>query len=450
LIEEENMVREVIPLSVKALNMYEKSKKSMRRCIYRIIEENELNLTSRRLLYHYVVETIRRLNTIDFIVCKVSPKELIRDVSLKNFLRVATYLIKWDVDFRMKKQSIQDLLSLTNSRKLLDILNKIKVFRLKKHFKKMDRISMLSLKFFHPKWFLKRMLRVMKERELIELMRVNNKPKNIWIRVNRLKIDVDSALKILEEDGVTLLPDKDFPYVFKVCSSRIPLPLTKAVREGYVIIQDKASVACVEAMGLRKGDTVWDVCAAPAMKACLMSDIMENTGIIYATDYSIKRLFKAHENMMVYNAKNIELIAADVRKFKLCADVDKIMIDAPCTSTGVFRSEPDYKWRMNLKKLGILKNIQRNIIKNVVESVKNDTIIVYSTCSLLPDEGEEQIAWLLKRYGDRIELLRPEIPGHPGYSSYKDLGISDKVVRLFPHLDDTKGFFIAKFLLKGV
>ena len=314
----------------------------------------------------------------------------------------------------------------------------------------MDRISMLSLKFSHPKWFLKKMLKVMGEKELIELMKANNRPKNIWVRVNRLKIDIDSALEMLEKDGVTLLSDKDFPYVFKVLDSKVPLPLTRAVREGYVIIQDKASVACVEAMGLKEGDIVWDVCAAPAMKACLMSDIMRNTGKIYATDYSMKRLLKAHENMRIYDAKNIELIAADVRRFKLCTDVDKIMIDAPCTSTGVFRSEPDYKWRMNLKKMGILKNIQRNIIRNVVENVGKDVVVVYSTCSLLPDEGEEQIAWLINKYGDRIELLRAGIPGHPGYSPYEGLGISDKVVRLFPHLDDTKGFFIAKFLLKGV
>ena len=121
---------------------------------------------------------------------------------------------------------------------------------------------------------------------------------------------------------------------------------------------------------------------------------------------------------------------------------DKILIDAPCTSTGMLQSHPSYKWRLNKRWLFSLMTIQSKLLEAIIQSYSDypQTEIVYSTCSILPHEGESQIDSILERF--HIELLDIEaIPGQ-GYSGFR---CSKKVRRFFPHIHNTNGFFVAKF-----
>ncbi|NPE09894.1 MAG: RsmB/NOP family class I SAM-dependent RNA methyltransferase [Asgard group archaeon] len=215
-------------------------------------------------------------------------------------------------------------------------------------------------------------------------------------------------------------------------------------RNGKIFIQDKASVFAVTALDPKPGDIVLDACAAPGMKTHLVWELMKGNGCLLANDISYNRLKSAQLRFRSIGAKNIDWINNDSTKTSIL-NANKILIDAPCTSTGIIQSHPSYKWRLNKKWLFSIMTIQNKILEGIISSYseKPGTEIVYSTCSVLPHEGENQIDSILERYN--IDLLEGPKQGSVGYANYE---CTQKVRRFFPHIHETNGFFIARFRIK--
>ena len=167
---------------------------------------------------------------------------------------------------------------------------------------------------------------------------------------------------------------------------------------------------------------------------------MKGLGEIVATDIYEERVLVAEKLSRKLNAPHIEWIRADATK-PIVQDADKILIDAPCTSTGVLQSYPSFKWRLNKETLFALMTVQNKILDAVLSAYAErlGTIVVFSTCSLLPHEGESQIESVLKKHN--VELLPLWNNSSLGYSKFD---CSELVQRLFPHKHNSSGFFIAK------
>ena len=442
-------------IATDVLTKYSEEGISVKNAFYTIMSQYPtLELRERRAVYHLVMETIRRLNTIDFILRMLSrSKYLSWNPYLINFYRIATYEFKWETNIHKKqtyqeyKKDLLDLLSWNEnilkdeSQKFWEsFLGKIFNFNLVRALKKVSFEERMAYSYFYPLWLLDKLKNLFSNEELEQLLsyqRTNIK----WLRVNTLKSDINTVIKMLQEEGVTVEQDPKYPEVLKATNFKTPLPLTNAVQKGYALIQDRSSVLSVYALKLKPNETVWDTCAAPGMKTTLIAQHLQNKGSILATDYSHKRLHKAIEKAELTNAKIIDFVLADVTTFKINYTFDKLLIDAPCTSTGVYHADPEFKWRVKKETLSSIVTLQRKILKNVLENLNVDTYVVYVTCSLLPEEGEEQIQWLAENYS--VELVEPTIDASPGYSKYT---ISNYVKRLFPHRHYSKGFFISAFV----
>ncbi|MEM2047203.1 MAG: RsmB/NOP family class I SAM-dependent RNA methyltransferase [Candidatus Jordarchaeales archaeon] len=418
-------------------------KGSLRSLIYGVIEEfNVSDVKVRTSAFGLVVETVKRMNTVDFILQRaVGGKEKFRslDPFVRNLLRVATLELKISqspVDVERKVYGL--LLRRAGKAEAAEarrILKRVKAFSLEEALKRRSKLEKLSILYSHPSFFIKRIMDLLGEGEALELMKANLSSKVIWFRVNRLKMNVEDALATFERDGVRVEGDKDFPALFRLVDAEIPLPLTPYFDDRRIIVQDKASVAAVYALDPRPGERVLDACAAPGMKTALIAELMEGEGELTAVDISAERARRMERILDLSGASNVKIMVADSRT--LTGEYDKVLVDAPCTSSGTFASTPEAKWKLDEKQIGSYTSIQKALLENALKLVREGGVVVYSVCSIFPEEGEEVVDSVL----GRAELIELSIPGEKGYEGFE---CSSMVKRFFPHKHQTNGFFIAK------
>lgn len=209
----------------------------------------------------------------------------------------------------------------------------------------------------------------------------------------------------------------------------------EALSEGRAIVQDPAA-GLVARYAQASGGIVADLCAAPGGKSMVMADRLRGGGFVVASDVSYKRIGRVRENLLRIGDLPIGIIVADARRPAIAA-ADTVLIDAPCTGTGTFRRHPDGKWRIELHDLHALVQLQREMLDAVCEIVKVGGILVYSTCSIEPEENEQQVSEFLDRHPNF--LRRP-----PG--AWHDMSLLDDVGNLIvlPHQHGYDGSFAAR------
>ncbi|BDC19042.1 RsmB/NOP family class I SAM-dependent RNA methyltransferase [Acidianus sp. HS-5] len=254
--------------------------------------------------------------------------------------------------------------------------------------------------------------------------------KTTWVRINTLKTDVDKVLKSLENQGVEFEQDKDVYYLIKVKDEK-KLKSSEEYKEFKVLIQDKASVLTVEALEVEKGDKIIDLSSAPGSKASQIMQLGENNINLYVTDVNIDRLGREVSLLrrLGINMDKVHVIHQDSTMNSLLR-ADKVLLDAPCSSSGMVSNEPAIMVNLTKEKVIYYSKLQENMISEVLKI--NATYLIYSVCSIFPEEGEDHVL--------NLRTERPKISGERPYKSVNG-------VRLFPHINSTEGFFITKILL---
>lgn len=422
--------------AVKALVRFEGSTTSMKTLLREIQTTSADSYETHALAQILALSVIRFRNTIDFILTRAFPKKGFQEINSRsrNILRLALFDYKW------LQTGTNEILSYFPEIKMQyyeEFKNAVQ-FNLDDSIKDMPDINRLSLKYSHPTFLVETLLDNLERDDTIQLLNTNNQGRTYYIRPNKLFDDFEIALESLE--GVDFQRDSEVAEVFKVIHGIDAVVSSKLFKEGRVLIQDKASVMAVNALDPKPGEKIWDACAAPGMKTHLIAERMKGLGEIVATDIYEERVLVAEKLSRKLNAPHIEWIRADATK-PIVQDADKILIDAPCTSTGVLQSYPSFKWRLNKETLFALMTVQNKILDAVLSAYAErlGTIVVFSTCSLLPHEGESQIESVLKKHN--VELLPLWNNSSLGYSKFD---CSELVQRLFPHKHNSSGFFIAK------
>jgi 16S rRNA (cytosine967-C5)-methyltransferase len=305
----------------------------------------------------------------------------------------------------------------------------------------MDQIAALGLEYSHPSFIVKTLLENTSLNEAKSLMRSNNEPRSYYFRINKLIADPGEVSVGLQELGVAFEADSEVPLLYKVQDGVDALFSSKYFRDGEILVQDRSSVLVARALSPEPGSKVWDACAAPGMKTHALWEMMEQRGTLCATDIHPKRLQNARKRAKTLGLDDVKFIVGDAIEAPV-ESADRILIDAPCSSTGILRSHPSYKWMLNRKKLFSIMAIQNKLLEGILAKYQDrpGTEIVFATCSILPHEGESQIDSILSKYP--IELLEIPFKGSPGYSKFD---CSEKVLRLFPNKHDSSGFFISRF-----
>jgi 16S rRNA (cytosine967-C5)-methyltransferase len=427
--------------AIDALIRFEKSTTSMKTLLRELQTTSADSSDSQIPSQSLSMGVIRFRNTIDYLLSRSLENKKLQELNVRdrNILRLLLYEIEWlDSDMEEVVSYFPEIKA-----KYSHVMTRAAETDLDTIVRRLALVNRLSLTYSHPTFLVKTLLDNIPLEETIWLLKTNNKTRTYYLRLNKLMGIDDSILNSLT--GVKLEKDSDVSGLYRIKDGIERVVLSKYFQDGYILIQDKASILAVEALDTRPGQTVWDSCAAPGMKTQLLAEKLMGTGKLIASDVYKDRVRVAHNRTMHLNAHQVEWLHADSTN-PTVTSADKILIDAPCTSTGILQTYPSFKWRLNKQVLFSLMTIQHKILDGILSSYKNrpGTEIVFSTCSLLPHEGESQIDSALSRHN--IELLEPKTIGTRGYPGFK---CSEKVTRLFPHKHETSGFFIAKMRINS-
>jgi len=261
----------------------------------------------------------------------------------------------------------------------------------------------------HPDFLVKRWISCFGEERTAALCKWNNGRARATVAFNPLKTDGVSFATSLQDGGVAAEPHAHAPERFLTLPAGTRIPPLPGFAAGHFSVQDPSTFVAVRLLDPQPGDIVLDACASPGGKTVLIAEQMQDTGTVIAMDLYRDRLGILEQNitrMDLCSVKPREGNAAseeDVRN--ACPDdlFDRILLDVPCSNTGVLRRRPDARWRVNEEKLGQLTKIQRMLLESVSIFLKPGGTMVYSTCSLEREENEKQIdGWLARNDGFEI------------------------------------------------
>ncbi len=287
-------------------------------------------------------------------------------------------------------------------------------------------IDNLSTYYSHPRFYTEYFYDNYGEEFTKKLLKANNEKPPFTIRVNTLKTNKDELIKDLSE------ADFDIEETTYVNALNVLNPNgiidTEFFEKGYFYVQDLGSILVSTFLNPRKDSKVLDLCAAPGGKTTHLSELMDNTGEIIACDKSKGKIKLIKENAKRLGCTNISPRVNDARVLneEFINNFDYVLVDAPCSGTGLYRKKPDIKWNKGIDDLKELGVIQLEILNKAKEYVREKGLLIYSTCSLSKIENEDVIENFLKEN-----------------ENFKIKKIRDKdVLKLFPSVDGSDGFSI--------
>jgi 16S rRNA (cytosine967-C5)-methyltransferase len=260
-----------------------------------------------------------------------------------------------------------------------------------------DPVDALALRYSHPRWLVARWVARWGADETERLLAINNSEAPTVLRPygivrEQLEATLESAGAHVEE--VPLVPDSI------QLGSGVSLTELGAYRKGLFFVQDPGATLVTRYGAIPAGATVADLCAAPGGKTLELS---RDARMVVASDRSVGRIRWVAENVRRLEARNVFAMVADARHPAI-RPVDAVLLDVPCTGTGTFRRHPDARWRLRISDLAVMAALQRSILCSAADVVKPGGLLVYSTCSLEPEENDAQIeSFLAERNDWRLE-----------------------------------------------
>jgi 16S rRNA (cytosine1407-C5)-methyltransferase len=305
--------------------------------------------------------------------------------------------------------------------------------------------------------FLERMEKLLGKEELKKYLDSLETPPETSIRANTLKIFPSDLKRRLEEKGWTInQPFEKCPEIMLIKNPLEPGELGRSLEHmlGYYYVQEIASMLPVLTLNPQPGESVLDLAAAPGSKTTQIAAKMENTGVIIANEVNLGRLRVLSSNTERCGATNTIIVqregSALCKKFKEQGfKFDKILIDAPCSGEGTLRTAQKTAKMWNINTVKRLARVQKSLIGSAFEILKPNGTIVYSTCTHAPEENEEVIDFILKKFKDHVEIENISLPitCTSGITNWEEKTYANKVkktCRIYPHKFNTEGFFIAK------
>lgn len=266
------------------------------------------------------------------------------------------------------------------------------------------------------------------------------------IRVNTLKISVEEIKQRLSNWKLTPIPWSE--EAFWIEGERRDVGHLLEHQLGYIYVQEAASLLPSLVLNPKEGEIVLDMAAAPGSKTTHMAQMMKNTGLIIANDKDYRRITSLSANIQRCGVTNTLTVISDARRLK--GSYDKILLDAPCSASGTIRGVTKHSintlnmW--SLRMLDKISNLQKQLILKAYNLLNSKGTLVYSTCSLEPEEDEAVIDYLLKRTDAKIEKIDLNLKSST-VTEFENKKYSEEVkkcLKLWPQFYDTEGFFIAK------
>ncbi len=410
------------------------------------LRENRLSDNDRRLVTSIVYTTLEKQDQIDFALDSLMEHPA-TDITIRDILRLSACQILFH-------QKVPDSAAVNEGVQLARVLGKEgasgflnavlrNLVRGKDQIAWPDR-EMDLLRYLHvmgnmPEWLVRKLVSAYGE-ETAEAIILYEKPSHsIVVRPNMLKL-TDEAFE-------TLLMNKPWewqrgiaPHAYLI-GGVVEIAYDEDYKRGLFSIQGQSSMLAAEALQAAPGMRVLDACAAPGGKTAYMAEMMQDTGRVFAWDLHEKRAALVEAMKRRLRLENIRISIRDALSFKPDIEgmMDAVLLDAPCTGLGVMAEKPDLKYRLKESDVQSIAQTQTKLLDTVSRYVKPGGTLVYSTCSILPEENAEQIQTFLRSHpAFSVQPLPVSFP-ETFRQEQTQLGL-----QLFSHRDHVEGFFIAK------
>jgi 16S rRNA (cytosine967-C5)-methyltransferase len=406
-------------IALRALRAWRKEKRFAHSIVSEFIVKAELTEPDHAFAFELFYGVLRNLTLLDFwISCLRSPNI---DTDLRDILRLGLYQL-----FLLKTAqhaAVYETVDLAprRQRAIINGILRAAIRRARELLTRAD-AQALFVRTSHPQFLVERWEQYFGPQHAEELCEWNNLPAPIYARINLLRIDRTEFFRLYPES----CPLPDHPNFVKVSS--VP---SVALEQGHCYIQDPSTTIACQLLDPKPGQRILDACAAPGGKAALIAEQVKNRAFIAAFDREHRRIRTMRANFQRLGVQIASVSQCDwlkpPRSVSRSADAlfDRVLVDAPCSNTGVMRRRVDVRWRLTPADFARMQERQVAIMRIVVRLLKPGGVVVYSTCSLEPEENEDVVQKIL--------------------TSASILGLEEEK-RSLPFRDGFDGAFAAKFI----
>ena len=397
-----------------------------------------LSPADRGLCHELVCGIVRWQKTLDALIARKTDPQREQRPALKNLLRLGLYQIFW-LDRIPPHAAVHETVEQTKRSgygSQAGFINAV----LRGYLREADEIKKIladmknsqpALGWSHPEWLVEKWRARYGDEKTRQLLEWNNTPPKTFARVNTLNADATKLIERWREENVEYdFVTRDWTgenLAFEL-KAHPPLNSLGSLRDGWFYLQDPSTLLAPALLSPEAGENVWDACAAPGGKTTFLAQLMNNEGKITASDIEPNRLKLVRENCARLGVTSVQMPLPAIINPQSVPLYDRILIDAPCSNTGVMRRRVDLRWRISPEEMVRLQKTQLELLSQAVPKLKPGGIIVYSTCSLEPEENGETVKQFLSAQPKfQLETER----------------------QLLPFLDGVDGAYVAKLKSTG-
>lgn len=412
-----------------------------------ILARSQLDQRERAFCTDLVNGTLRMRSRLDYLLSQLLVKPLADlPAAARNLLRLSVYQMEFHPNIApygivdeavslIKRRGLSGFAGLINA-VLRGFIRRRAELRLPGQE---DPLAHLVVTLSHPAWLAERWLARLGPGEAFALAEAGNRPAPVTLRANTLRTDRASLRAQLAAAEVEAVETGLAPEGLRLRGARAIEDLP-GYREGLFFVQDEGPMLAAHVLAPAAGERILDMCAAPGGKTTHLAALCGDRAAIVALDDHEHKARLIRENCRRLGIAGVEAVACDARRYRPETGFDAVLLDAPCTGTGVLRRRADLRWRRRPEDLAELAALQRELLAGAAVLLRPGGRLVYCTCSLEPEENEEQIRWFTGEFPDfRTVDMRPYLP-----EGAKGLAGDEPWLYLWPHRQETDGFFLCR------
>ncbi len=426
-------------------------------CLIKILDKNQsaddvLNKNLQQTqypseLYNLVAGAVKNKLKLDFFISQLSSKKLEKlSYPVKNILRLAVYELEYtETPAYAVIDSYVNLVK-KYEKKASGFINAVlrNFIRQKDNIKPPNindkTVQNISINYSHPQWMVEKWIKLYGLEDTINICKYNNSIPSITIRINTLKISLEELIDIFDKQNIEY-SKSEYPEECLNIKHKGNITELPGFKEGYWIVQGESSCLVSKVLSPEEDSKILDLCAAPGGKTTHLACLIKNKGSIKAIDINKSRIKKIQENCERLGVSCVELEAADGSIYHTEEKFDYILIDAPCSNTGVLSKRMDARWNKSQQDIENLSTLQYKILDNAKNLLAPNGILVYSTCSIEPEENVQVVDKFIANNSDFI------IDDINNYLPDK-LKSKEKYLQILPSRYNIDGFFICRLKIK--
>ena len=427
--------------AVKILNRVDRADAYLDKLLEAELRSDEINDLDKSLLTEIVNGVLRWQMKLDWVLNGFFHGNFTKaEVTVKNALRAALYQIMFldKIPHHAAVNEAVEFVKRIRGDKAGNLVNAV----LRNIIRNLDGIhcpdvtidaaQYLAVMYSHPLWAVRRWMNRFGFAETEKILQANNERPTLSLRINTAKIMVEKFLELLTNQHISFERSKYLPHFVRT-SSLSNISQSELFRQGFFSVQDESAGIACQLLDVKHGERVIDLCAAPGGKTSFIAETLHNSGEVIAVDKYSTRLNLVRSSCERLGITNVKTVAADGTEF-VTEPADKVLVDAPCSGLGVLAKKPDVKLKRESEDIRDLVRLQNRLVENAAGLVKPGGVLVYSTCTMEPEENFGIIRTLLEHHPE-FEIDRA------GQYVQPSLVTPDGFVETFTHRHAMDGSF---------